>query len=730
MTTISRKKNLSKQPQQPSLFHFWGAGKRPLPSDASTKRKANNPHLLVGGGDNRTVHDLNPKKGVHKIIDAQSHTSTPCSSSLKSLSSKTSIPICKENRTRIVSPITNHAIAEKREAKSKNRKVHTYSATNQEERKCEPVSGEIEKTTVDDLNDDREPRKNDFSENKMDDTSGKSEAETDNGIEEGEEVQSPSTNDGGNDTYQKHGLSEYELLRLRNIERNNARLKALGLLPPNDETMLKRNRPQKPKRKRQKVKSAATETMPTRRSLRNRRPRTVENDFDAATIDSAYDDNTATIPTDVDEEQYEASPVFQYDMAKLSEKKPNTELSSELKCTTSATNEGVDFEISCLEPTGKRLIPPKGLGAIYAMQFYPFNFDDGMNNKRSWLVGAGKAGIVALWDCSKEEDNIASTEIDPILSWKAHSGRWIADASFLPGPVSTRTPSRLVTAANDGTICFWDLTTVSVQSGAPKLLHKTGKELHSSGIFAMDVLAATRGVSINGDKETIIETNAVMICTGSKDKTVALTSLSTIERNGAPLWRSYYHSGKISAVRFRGSSIPGDKTIGSASDDGLIAIHDCRIDGRSDPIAVLDNAHNKPHSIVWHPTEENVVMTAGLDETIKVWDIRFLNRPLIAYYGHVPVDVSRLKRIHHPVFYTPSKSRSSFVLTGSENSHSLSLFKHDCDTLNGDRNTVRSAVFSRGKLPEGYGDVGTIALHNEVVAASVDGGEILLMSCK
>jgi WD40 repeat protein len=160
--------------------------------------------------------------------------------------------------------------------------------------------------------------------------------------------------------------------------------------------------------------------------------------------------------------------------------------------------------LASLSPVGPRLVPPKGLGAIYSLQFLPEplrppNSTGNGNGKSSWLVAAGKAGMVALWDCpsswtsstlsskskftssSEEEEEQQAEEpqrMDPVLSWKAHGGRWIADARFVSGGPSTSsantsthstsTPSRLLTAANDGCVCLWDLTTVSVQTGAPK----------------------------------------------------------------------------------------------------------------------------------------------------------------------------------------------------------------------------------------------------------------------
>jgi WD40 repeat protein len=140
----------------------------------------------------------------------------------------------------------------------------------------------------------------------------------------------------------------------------------------------------------------------------------------------------------------------------------------------------------------------------------------------------------------------------------------------------------------------------------------------------------------------------------------------------------------------------------------------------------------------------SVLFSAGLDEEMKLWDIRYSQAPLCTYYGHVPHSGRRLRRIHHPVFYAPNNGVTSqtFLLSGGEASHSFSMFQHkeyknNTSSSTGasgtatKRETLRSAVFSRGTLPDDIGgDVGAIAVHPQgrLVAASVDGGDILLLA--
>ena len=176
---------------------------------------------------------------------------------------------------------------------------------------------------------------------------------------------------------------------------------------------------------------------------------------------------------------------------------------------------------------------------------------------------------------------------------------------FLPSSCATTNdssavPSRLLTAGTDGTVCHWDLTSTSVKTGAPKLLDQSGKGLHASGIFSMDICFA--GSSSQ---------SGTFVVTGSKDKTI---SVSTLDRLNDPLWRSDHHTSKVGCVSFSSSSI--NPLIASASDDGLVAIHDARLNGvkggsggNNGVVASLENAHAKPHSAVWRPDSDSVFMT-------------------------------------------------------------------------------------------------------------------------
>jgi WD40 repeat protein len=403
----------------------------------------------------------------------------------------------------------------------------------------------------------------------------------------------------------KNGLSEYELLRLRNIQRNHARLEALGLGTTASMPHTKPKKKTWQAKKKRKASGDATSTiprMPTRRSTRCRLP-LEENDTRTVPVHKDQVQTEESHPREeqqqvlLEEEHFQVSPVVQYSMEQQQQDPSSSSSLSSFSFSShpyifhswSSRSEEDSHQVKSLAIAPQRLASPKGLSAIYSMQWYASN--DSTTNHASWLVGAGKSGMVALWDCQK----ITMEETtDPVLSWKAHGGRWIAHVQFWSAAEKTTTssaPSRLVTAANDGTVCLWDLGKVSTATGAPQLIHRTGKELHTSGIFAMDVNTCANN----------------MLLTGSKDKTVAVTALRESD-SSAPIWRSNYHSSKVSAVQWRGPST----VLASTADDGLVCVHDYRIDSNANagkPMVVLENAHDRPHSVVWDPCNSNVLLT-------------------------------------------------------------------------------------------------------------------------
>lgn len=540
-----------------------------------------------------------------------------------------------------------------------------------------------------------------------------------------------------------HVKSEYELLRERNIARNNARLESLGLLPAfvNDSSSISDVRPKKKRRglEMSKTTTSMTNNLPTRKSTRltGQQPSLELREENIDEVNDALLEKKSTMTkTLYEEEEFTVSPLVAYQIyGKVDDDTIGTCRGKDAMDSNNIDNL-IGGEMQQLVPTGTRLVTPTGLNAIYSLQFYNTMNNDTDNvsmNKSSWLVGAGKSGIIALWntnttniDCKKnndDENNDSCQYIDPVITWKGHGGRWIADARFHPtqqqhSPSSLSAPGRLLTAGNDGTVCYWDLTSTSIKTGMPRLLCQSTKMLHTSGIFSMDVIPSSGG---DGD---------VWIGTGSKDKSIAISTLGRLNE-GRPLWSCRnFHSAKVSSVCFSTSDMV-NPLIASASDDGLVAVHDARIDGggsnNNGVVARLEGTHYKPHSIVWKPNSDRDFVTAGLDEMIKLWDLRNTISPIVTYHGHVPVGAGRkLKRIHRPTFFNTSSS-DSFILSGGENSHAISLFQLKNRGLH-DSCTMLQPVFSRGKLPLDVGDVGSVATYGKHVAIATEGGEVLLLS--
>jgi hypothetical protein len=520
-------------------------------------------------------------------------------------------------------------------------------------------------------------------------------------------------------------LSEYEKLRLRNIERNNTRLAALGLLHNVSTNGAKGSSNNATKRKRSAMRSDNVRSKPrppARRSTRNRKNAWTENSTTDSSTTGTDDtrlsqDKGCKVTLDTADSLFTYSPLYHYSSMNVSTQ------------TTGSDMAGMDFSnMMTLRVTGQRCVSPKGLSAIYSLDISGTLKDNSCPQQKqvSWLVGAGKAGMISLWNinhsatrsCPAKNDDWAggcaefdSSISEPIMAWKAHSGRWIADAKFVPDNDNLGSPQRLLTAGNDGTICWWDLCRTC--DDVPKLLFQSDIAWHSSGIFCLDVGSAS---------------DSTMICTGSKDKTIALSNMEAISGgNCVPTWRSSFHSAKVGSVQLKGRQT---SVLASASDDRLVGIHDYRMNGgnKTSIVAQLEYAHQRPHSVVWDPTDVNILVTAGMDPCIKLWDWRNLSQPLATMEGHVPVG-RPCNKIHRPVFMqTTMSNKTKYVLSGGSGSGALSAFQIEYSDIDDKApSRVKTTLGTRGELPDDCGDAGCIAVRGGLVAVSVNQGDILLL---
>jgi len=595
-------------------------------------------------------------------------------------------------------------------------------------------------------------------------------------------------------------------------------------------TMLNDQRSTSKTKKRKKTATSAviSPNIPTRRSSRNKGIVLIDQDTGFKSIPSKNnhrDDDTYRIDQEEEDNSFINFPGIKYPLESYNHEDGNNQSSSSFWDFNLSTEFGRNIGSDALEKerdalfqtVGPRLIPPPGLTAIYSLNFCsqsaltvnPQSNDDQMvnqniqNNKNDakLLVGSGKSGNIAIWDITPNNDrrmkenededsktcekNVVLPPIcsrlndtrEPLLSWKGHGGRWISDACFIQASAQALESSHLLdhqtrmitsepfllTAANDGCVCIWDLCKTSLRSGAPKLIHQTGQKgesaLHSGGIFSMNV--------VQQQQPSLSSSSLVLVGTGSKDKTIAVSTLAC-SRGGegvcdsslTTIWRSSFHSSKVGCVRIH-SKAEEKGLVASVSDDGYVAIHDykhiqSKANDRSTVVACLKDAHVKPHSFEWNPLDEHLFLTAGFDDELKTWDLRSLKMPLRSFRGHIPnyPIARRYKKIHRPIFYVPTTTTTSWVnstklsaslssshlltatiLTGGEGSNSVSLFRNLSSPLlsiNNNDTLISEKVFSRGTLPADCagGDVGAIACHGRQAAISIDGGEVILLDPK
>lgn len=251
-----------------------------------------------------------------------------------------------------------------------------------------------------------------------------------------------------------------------------------------------------------------------------------------------------------------------------------------------------------------------------------------------------------------------------------------------------------MTTANDGIVRMWDLDKI-VSSGGPKELFKA-PNIHKSGIFCMDVFPAPSSP------------NSFDVCTGSKDKQVVVTNVST-DCKVSVKWRGDYHEKGLKCVAFAGRN---RTLVGSAADDGGVAVADYRAPGSSPPSTLLEDAHSKPHSISFGDgaLPDHVFMTAGsCSDVIKLWDLRSTSAPVCTLRGHTFKAGGGKRNIHHPHFYTPFESSSTYVISGGDKVRGLTLFSI-CDPESSNVKGGEIRASNRGEFGD---DAGACAVEKD-----------------
>ncbi|EGZ16695.1 hypothetical protein PHYSODRAFT_498206 [Phytophthora sojae] len=236
------------------------------------------------------------------------------------------------------------------------------------------------------------------------------------------------------------------------------------------------------------------------------------------------------------------------------------------------------------------------LKKAYAISFTPF--------KEHGLVAAGgHGGHVSIFPFSNSyhQPEIVDGFVDdpgahiPLMSFKAHSG-WL-----------------------------WDLNKSSDMLRTPKEVFAC-TNLHQKGIFGMDV---------SGD--------SVLTC--SKDATVAL---SKFRGDSSPLEvvrRFEGHEGVVKCARFANVN---PYVFASGGNDRSVRVFDVRVS--TDPNVIrIDGAQSRAiNSVQFHPTDDNLLLSAGFDPDFFMFDLRKASAPVCTFRKSPQSRDS--KAIFHPVF--------------------------------------------------------------------------------
>ena len=100
--------------------------------------------------------------------------------------------------------------------------------------------------------------------------------------------------------------------------------------------------------------------------------------------------------------------------------------------------------------------------------------------------------------------------------------------------------------------------------------------------------------------------------------------------------------------------------VASCGDDSNVRVSDLRSRSSFGVSHRLDGVHDGPcHTVRWHPFDANILLSAGLDSTIKLHDLRSLGAPLHVFRGHCPYALARR------VVYGTRRRRQRPILPGA-----------------------------------------------------------------
>eukprot|EP00670_Eutreptiella_braarudii_P008866 CAMPEP_0174309638 /NCGR_PEP_ID=MMETSP0810-20121108/2544_1 /TAXON_ID=73025 ORGANISM="Eutreptiella gymnastica-like, Strain CCMP1594" /NCGR_SAMPLE_ID=MMETSP0810 /ASSEMBLY_ACC=CAM_ASM_000659 /LENGTH=705 /DNA_ID=CAMNT_0015417339 /DNA_START=160 /DNA_END=2277 /DNA_ORIENTATION=+ len=290
---------------------------------------------------------------------------------------------------------------------------------------------------------------------------------------------------------------------------------------------------------------------------------------------------------------------------------------------------------------------------VYSMAI---NRDSGMN--APLLAAAGHQGMVSILRLFKKDK-----EQEPLLSFQAHK-KWIGNVFWIDR-------IHFLTSSTDGCVRIWDSSKKGAANGKALMVAESGKVNAGADIFSADLhCSSSQGMGAAPHK----------LVTGSRDGVLALSHVTNTGIQAQSLHPVHDRSVKCVSISGDGQSCV------STGNDYSVRVTDLRILSQG---SVLQWEGNSViNSCSWQP-DGSLIMSAGIDHTIKLWDPRKGSNspPLHTLKGHSEI-YGAGKCIYHPIFYDHGR----FIVTPGEKSTRLSLYRV-CD----------GATISRG-------DIGCIAL--------------------
>jgi WD40 repeat protein len=301
------------------------------------------------------------------------------------------------------------------------------------------------------------------------------------------------------------------------------------------------------------------------------------------------------------------------------------------------------------------------LRKIYSISFHPFR-------EHALIAAGGHQGHVSIYpspvsasgsasgsaSAEPEDEGVDEEDTPPLMSFRAHRG-WVSSLSLALG--SAKGANLLLSAANDGMVKLWNLNQSA--RGEPKEVMSVD-DLHRTGIFGMDV---------SGDG----------LVTCSKDATIAVSRFQ-VNASALTMVRRYEdHESVVKCARF--SPVNGS-CIASGGNDRCLRIYDTRSSANTASQSVKDAHVRAINSVVWHPTQDHVLLSASFDPEMHLYDLRHAATPLHVLGTSISHTASA---IYHPCFIADG---AFVVSTGAGSQDQLSLHR-----------TQDGSIVSRGQLP-------------------------------